>query len=168
MTLGVAIFASVVLVLLVYNKPFRKICAWIAGVAVVIALGWYIYTRYQNSVQEKTAAAHKKLIDDCVKRFSTSGYVDSGPWAKYIDVRSSCENDPDSEWIPEKPNVVAIHGGETLQVVHSKSAPASSIPLVYLGHKQKFILACGVYGEHHVPVEFPAIDKDTKNELSCP
>jgi hypothetical protein len=44
---GTAIFCSVVLVLLVINKPFRKVMAWIAGIGAVLAAlgaGGYWYT----------------------------------------------------------------------------------------------------------------------------
>ena len=56
-SLGLAIFASVVLILLVYNRPFRRVFTWVAGtltgLAVVGALGWYVYGRYQTYAQAK-------------------------------------------------------------------------------------------------------------------
>jgi hypothetical protein len=184
MTLGAAIFASVVLVLLVYNKPFRKASAWVAGVLtgllLVGALGWYTYVKYQEHVQVKEAAAHKKLVDDCIARFSSSGYINSGPWAKYINVPGSCESDPNTDWSskaklnPDAPHasVIEIHGGETLKIVrtpntnkNSQFDMTKSVPLIYLGHGQKFQLACGDFGEHSIPTEFP---KTTKGMASCP
>jgi len=167
MTLGAAIFASVVLVLLVYNKPFRKASAWVAGVLAGIilvgGLGWYAYGKYQDYSQAKQAALHKKLVDACIARFSTSGYGKTDDeWVDYIDVPATCENDPNQDWssksksAPNAPDnkVVEIHGGETLKIVRSKSTGAptafdmsKSVPIVYLGHNQKFQLACGNFGE---------------------
>lgn len=171
MTLGAAIFASVVLVLLVYNKPFRKASAWVAGVlagiVLVGGLGWYAYAKYQDYSQAKQAALHKKLVDACVARFSTSGYEKSDKWAKYINVPESCENDPNQDWSSKSksvPNasdskVVEIHDGDTL-----KNA-SGVIPLVYLGHGQKMVLACEDFGEHKRPTGFPTVEKGI---LSCP
>jgi hypothetical protein len=53
-SIGTAIFCSVVLVLLVINKPFRKVMAWIAGIAAVLAIlvgaGYRLYLKYQDRV----------------------------------------------------------------------------------------------------------------------
>ena len=164
MTLGAAIFASVVLVLLVYNKPFRKASAWVAGVLAGIilvgGLGWYAYGKYQDYSQAKQPAAlHKKLVDACIARFfSTSDYRNTDEWAPYLDVTTTCENNPNEDWSvnanASTGSVIEIHGGETLKIVRSKSTGTStpfdmskSAPIVYLGRNQKLQLPCGNFGE---------------------
>ena len=170
---GAAILASVILVLLVYNKPFRKVAAWIAGasasLAILSALGWYTYHRYEGYKQAKEAEAHKKLIDACVARFSTSGYASSDPWARYMDVNATCENDPnrdwtasskkESEWVDyiEPNKVIEIRGGESL-----KLPSGVPIPLVYLGHGQAFVFACG---DSTKPGKLPIV---SGGKISCP
>jgi len=53
-SIGTAIFCSVVVVLLVINKPFRKVMAWIAGIGSVLAIlvgaGYWLYLKYQDHV----------------------------------------------------------------------------------------------------------------------
>ena len=171
MTLGAAIFASVVLVLLVYNKPFRKASAWVAGVLAGIilvgGLGWYAYGKYQDYSQAKQAALHKKLVDACIARFSTSGYGKTDDeWVDYIDVPATCENDPNQDWssksklVPNAPSkVVEIHDGDTL-----KNA-SGVIPLVHMGHGQKMVLACEDFGEHKKPTSPPTVNRGI---VSCP
>ena len=194
MTLGAAIFASVVLVLLVYNKPFRKASAWIAaialGLALVIGLGWYAYVKYQDHAQAKQAEAHKKLVDACVERFSKSDYRKSDELAKYLDERTSCEHDPNTDWgnkstehgpwekyAPETlpgdffddKRTLLIRGGETLKVVHPVNANnksqfdmTKSIPIIYLGHKQSVGILCGNFGESGTEATV------SKGTVSCP
>jgi len=95
-------------------------------------------------VLAKQAAARKKLVDTCVTRYSTSGYGDSGPWAKYVDVQGRCERDPNTEWSDKAtPLVIEIRGGETLKIIKERrtSTPPDVFdlqPILYLGHNQKF------------------------------
>jgi hypothetical protein len=166
MTLGAAIFASVVLVLLVYNKPFRKASAWVAGVLAGIilvgGLGWYAYGKYQDYSQAKQVAAHKKLVDACVARFSTSDYRKTNELAPYLDLTTTCENNPNIDWNSESksaPNapyskVVEIHDGDTL------TNASGVIPLVYMRHGQKMVLAC-----KDSPTGLPTVKKGI---VSCP
>lgn len=84
--------------------------------------------------------------------------------------------DPDCKNRPYRA-VVEIRGGETLKVVRVSNPPKSQktngvqfdprsgIPIVYLGHNQKFVFACGVFGEQGVPTEFPTI---TISTAKCP
>jgi hypothetical protein len=47
---------------------------------------------------------------------------------------------------------IEIHGGETLKYIPLHSPPAGSVPMLYLGHNQKFFISCGVFGEQGTPV----------------
>jgi hypothetical protein len=115
MSLGIALFASVVLVLAVYNPKFRKVLFWFvgvsAGLAVVIGAGVYVYSWYTN------------------------------PWRVV-------------KQTPTKLAIVEIHGGETLKIIQPAPVPnsqidlsAGTIPMIYGGHKQKFVIVCGDFGE---------------------
>ena len=91
----------------------------------------------------------------------------------------ACENGAIDPVCNNRPNgsVVGIRGGETLKVVRVSNPPKSQatngvqldmtsfIPIVYLGHNQKFVFACGVFGEQRVPTEFPTIKSST---ATCP
>jgi|SRR5271155_4126104 len=56
MTLGLGVFASVVLILLVYNEKFRKVMFWLSGIGAVCAGlffgGVYLYNAHEERVQE--------------------------------------------------------------------------------------------------------------------
>jgi hypothetical protein len=39
------------------------------------------------------------------------------------------------------------------------------VPIIYLGHNQKFVSARGVYGETRIPTHFPS---SKKGNLTCP
>lgn len=68
MSLGVGIFVSVVLILAVYHKGFRKVLLWSAGVVAVLTLlgagGYFAYDRYTtwqaHRVAEKQEAARDR------------------------------------------------------------------------------------------------------------
>ena len=91
----------------------------------------------------------------------------------------ACENGALDPVCNNKPNgsVVEIHGGETLKILRVANPPKSqerngqefdmtrSTPIVYLGHNQSFFFACGVFGEHRVPKEFPTV---TNSTATCP
>jgi hypothetical protein len=99
MTLGVALFASVVLILLVYNKPFRKVFFWLAGICVVgyglFLGGVFLYDYHEvKSAERKTAqqaAEQEKAISKCMKRF---------PNGNLIDTALLCDKNPDAAPIP--------------------------------------------------------------------
>ena len=181
MSLGIAVFASVVLLLVVYHKTFRKVFFWTAGIAAVgcglFFGGVYLYGRYQERQQEKreqAALLHKNLVDDCMKRYAASGYVDHADdfFLKLGGTIPECEGNPATDWSakpapkfdPNQPygTVIEIHGGETLKIVQNSAQPSnappgvlfdmsSSIPLLYLG---TFELVCGDYGEKGTSVVF--------------
>ncbi len=112
MTLGSALFASVILVLAVYNKPFRRVLFWVAGVGAVLAIlfygGAYGVSRYQERAEEKRRQAataeydqeqkaKQKRQDDCVERLKKTG--DN---VNVLDALSVCLDDPDATtmWVP--------------------------------------------------------------------
>jgi hypothetical protein len=76
-SLGVAVFASVVLVLAVYHKGFRKVVLWAGGIVVILALlgagSYFAYDRYTTRQQQK---AHKQAIKDCLARFPKADTLD--------------------------------------------------------------------------------------------
>src|SRR6266851_3734609 len=105
MTIGWAILASTMLVLLVLNKPFRKFMGWFAGIATALALvfgvGYYLWAKHADRVEaqqrEAQEVAHQKLVDACVARF--------GQAEKMAEVMTkvACEENPDAQPQPPAP-----------------------------------------------------------------
>jgi hypothetical protein len=62
MDIGLAIFASVVLILAVYHPTFRKVFFWLLGIAAVGTVlfygGLYLYSVHQENVRQ--AEYHQK------------------------------------------------------------------------------------------------------------
>jgi hypothetical protein len=82
MSIGIAIFASVVLVLLVYNKPFRKVFFWIAGISAVIGAlivaGVYLSDRHTAKVEAKRQAEqHAAAVKACIARLPVYNPIDN-------------------------------------------------------------------------------------------
>lgn len=182
MTLGVAIFASVVLILLVYNKPFRKVSAWVAGAVVVVlvlySFGVYVSDWHTNRVAKRE---YQKAVAACIARFPHAANAND----------QSCQEDPspandtwrvvESEPIPPKgfvkvsppPSnpIIKIYGGEILEAVPARPSTnpkeidlsAGLVPMVYLRHGQTFAFICGDPNEHK-----PVILSDSKGLISCP
>ncbi len=77
MSLGVAVFASVVLILAVYHKGFRKVVLWAAAITAILALlgtgSYFAYDRYTTWQQTK---ARKQAVKDCVARFPKADAFD--------------------------------------------------------------------------------------------
>jgi hypothetical protein len=176
MAIGSAIFASVVLVLMVYNPKFRVVIAWAVGVGAVIA-GIVIGVEYLREIHH-AKEFHRELVESCVKRLDTTRVPPTG----FSSTRAACEQW--QEWKPQvnddglvydldlappwvryastgkgsnsDPKTLVIHGGETLRIIELPTqptnngwtpVPGSMTPIVYLGHNQKFIFWCGNYGE---------------------
>jgi hypothetical protein len=140
MSLGAGVFASVVLILLVYNKGFRRVFLWVAAISAGVGLMWYGYVKYRNYAQAKQVAAHKRLVDACVVRHSAA--ANSGQWMDYVDdVQGTCETNPNYDWrrseSANSQKVIQIHGGEELDIVSGEK-----MPIVYLRPRQKFTLIC--------------------------
>jgi hypothetical protein len=71
MNLGEALFASVVLVLAVYHKGFRKVLLWTVAVAVALALlaaaCYFGYDRYTTWQADREAQRQKAVIAEGIK-----------------------------------------------------------------------------------------------------
>lgn len=156
MTLGTAVFASVlssvVLVLAVLHKPFRKVFFWVAGISTIAAgiffLSLHLYRRHEVRQQAET----EQKIKACIARFPIP-YVFEGQRMSASAVASACARNPDFSPAPNPylAHVVEIRGGGTLQITpqqqFSPEGEPDVIPIIYLGHHQTFVLACGNYGE---------------------
>lgn len=57
MTLGTALFASVVLVLAVYHRGFRKVFSWIAGISAIGAGIFFLSVYLRNKYGVAPAAS---------------------------------------------------------------------------------------------------------------
>jgi|SRR6516225_535424 hypothetical protein len=113
MNLGEALFASVVLILAVYNARFRKALLWFVVVAVAVAAvggaGWYGYSRWQAYKEEHPHPVGK-----------LRPLYPSGRFSRIVDV----------------------NGGETLRYAGPKEPPDFA-PLVFISPGQKLSFACG-------------------------
>jgi hypothetical protein len=114
-SIGTAIFCSVVLVLLVINKPFRKVMAWVAGVGVVLAIlvgaGYWLYLKHQDHVAkveaEKWAAGKPARVAECIQRYRSAAAITGwfiSPYSAvksddgHVDAQATCENNEFAEW----------------------------------------------------------------------
>jgi hypothetical protein len=174
MSLGLAIFASVVLVLAVYHKQFRKVLLYTIAVgAALSAIGFggvYVYDRHEAAQYAK----HRQAVGSCVERNKNVGDIfDQLAALNGKSLEDQCETDPTLNIAPTKtqaktsaPETIPIYGGETLKIIKSgeeaggrKVTPiAGAIPMLYLGHNQKFVVACGNYNEKNNPAPNPVIE----------
>src|SRR5207245_10563400 len=73
MTLGTALFASVVtsvvLVLAVYHKPFRKVFFWVAGISVLGAGIFFLSAHLYRKHEARKQADREGKFKACVARF---------------------------------------------------------------------------------------------------
>ena len=157
MTLGTGLFAavvtSVVLVLAVYRKPFRKVLFWVAGIAAIGAAVFFLSARLYRRHEASKQAERERKVSACVARFPVP-YVLDGERMSAIAIASACERNPDfapvqiSSYLA---NIVEIRGGGTLKITpQQKLSPDGEpdfIPIIYLGHQQTFVLTCGNYGD---------------------
>jgi hypothetical protein len=113
-SLGLGVFASVVLVLAVYHKGFRKVLLWSAVVTASLALlgtalyfGYDRYTTWKaDQAAQKQKAAVDKGVRTCMTRLSTpmpppGTTADFFP-AAYFDNLAACQAYPDMD-IPPPP-----------------------------------------------------------------
>jgi hypothetical protein len=128
MSLELAIFASVVLVLAVYHKQFRKFLFYAIAIGAALgAIGFggiYLYDRYEAAKYEK----HRQAVASFVERNrKNSGDIFDRVAATGKSLEEECESNtalmlpPQPVKAPE-PGVVTIHGGETLNIVNSGEA----------------------------------------------
>lgn len=172
MTLGTGIFASVlsstVLVLAAFHKPFRKVLFWAAGAAAMAAGIFFLSVRLYRKHEVRVQAESQRRFQACVARFPIP-YVFDGERVSAFAIASACARNPDfapaanSSYLA---NVVEIRGGGTLQITprqqFSPDGEPDFIPIIYLGHRQTFVLTCGNYGEPQTTVSI------NNGLVSCP
>jgi hypothetical protein len=172
MTLGTAIFASVfssvVLVLAVYHKQFRKVFFWVAGISAIAAGIFFLSVHVYRTHKARQQAESARRINACIGRFPVP-YVLDGERMSAFAIASACARNPDfapavnSSYLA---NIVQIRGGGTLQISppqqFSRDGEPDVIPIIYLGHRQTFVLTCGNYGD---PVTSISINQGL---VSCP
>jgi hypothetical protein len=157
MSLGLAIFASVVLVLAVYHKQFRKILLYTIAVGAALSViglsGVYLYDHYETAKYEK----HRQAVASCVERNKkNNGDIFDRIAATGKSLEEECESNtalmiPPRPAIAPEPQVVVIYGGDTLKIAepgeapNGQKVPEGSVPLLYLGRHQKFEVTCGTY-----------------------
>jgi hypothetical protein len=114
---------------------------------VVAIAGFYGWGKYDDwrkaNVEQAAQQDHRRLVDACETRYSTSGYEKSGPWAKYVDVQATYEQNPNEPWNAKfnadvrHGNVIEIHDGDALQITPPQKftqGSADFIPTIFLGH----------------------------------
>lgn len=172
MTLGTAVFASVlsstVLALAVYHKQFRKIFFWVAGTSAVAAGIVFLSVRLYHRHVAKQQAETQRKIEACVARFPIP-YVLDGERMSAFAIASACSRNPDFAPVSNSSylaNVVEVHGGGTLKInppqKFSPDGDPDVIPIIYLGHRQTFLLTCGNYGDP------PAAVTINQGLVTCP
>jgi hypothetical protein len=151
MSIGLGIFASVVLILAVYHRGFRKVFLWTAAIAVGLTLlsgaAYLSYDRYITWKAER-AGARAKAKDDaakqagiirCMSRLGTPWAANAPPTlpAKYFDNLQACSIAPDdydpfaefggkTDWFSA---VNSLPSGYTLDQSNHVVQYAASIPL---------------------------------------
>ena len=161
MSLGLAIFASVVLVLAVYHRQFRRVLLYTIVIGAVLgAIGFggvYLYDRHEAAKNEK----HRQAVNSCIERNRNVGDVfDQVIALKGKSLEERCDSDPEFKIISTgeskastTPGVIQIYGGETLKIAKASEATSGSkkpdfiavVPLLYLGRDQRFTVTCGTY-----------------------
>jgi len=125
MTLGAGLFASVVLVLAVYNKPFRKAALSVASLVGLFYISSYGYRKYADHLYYQREEACKTRL----------GLLESDDWkdSQRVLAYYTCVSNPKRPLPPALPNfipatptagftpladsdnrIVFIRGGETL------------------------------------------------------
>jgi len=172
MTLGTGVFASVlssvVLVLAVYHRQFRRAFFWVAGISAIGAGTLLLSVHLYHKQEAKQRADSDRKIKACISRFPAP-YLFNGERMSAFAIASACMKDPDFTPDPNSPSlakVVEIRGGGTLQITprqqFSPDGDPEFIPIIYLGHHQIFVLSCGNYGEPETAVTIK------EGLVSCP
>ena len=118
MSLGVAVFASVVLILAVYHKGFRKVLLWTGALAAALALlavaGYFAYERYSTWQADRAAQKQKGKLErgvhDCMLRLGTpmpaEGTAPDFIPAAFFRNLTACQAYPDLDIPPPPPGSV--------------------------------------------------------------
>src|SRR5437879_13160563 len=155
MTLGTALFASVVtsvvLVLAVYHKPFRKVCFWVAGISVLGAGIFFLSAHLYRKHEARKQADREGKFKACVARFPVP-YVLDGERMSRLAIASACERNPDFAPVQNSSylaNIMEIHGEGTLKITPAQKfsfeGEQDIIPIIYLAHQQTLVLTCRNY-----------------------
>src|SRR5262249_54110203 len=119
MTLGTGLFASVVssvvLVLAVYHRKFRRAFFWVAGISAIGAAIFFLSVRLYYKQEAKQRAETDRKIKACIARFPAP-YIFNGQRMSAFAVASACMKDPDFTPDPNSPSlakVVEIRAGGT-------------------------------------------------------
>jgi hypothetical protein len=103
MTLGAWIFLSVVLILVVLNKPFRKFFLWAAAISVVFCglfFGYmWIKAWRERREQAREAAIQQKKQDDCTARLNKASSLNPDSSAYVMQKLANedlCRSNPDA------------------------------------------------------------------------
>ena len=150
MTLGTGILASVfsstALVLVVCHRQFRKVFFWFAGISAIAAAIFFLSVHLYRKHEAKQRAEAEQKIQACVARFPIP-YVLEGQRMSAFAIASACARNPDFTPIPNSnylANIVEIRGGGTLRITppqkFSPDGEPDSIPIIYLGRRQTFLL----------------------------
>lgn len=172
MTLGtgifVAVFSSTILVLAVYHKQFRKVFFWVAGASAIAAGTFFLSARLYRKHEARQLAEMGRRVQACVARFPMP-YVLDGQRMSASAIASACAKNSDftpvlsSSYVA---SIVEIRGGGTLQITpaqkFSPDGEPDAIPIIYLGHRQTFLLTCGNYGEPQAAISV------NQGLVSCP
>lgn len=168
MTLGTALFASVVLVLAVFHKPFRKVFFWVAPIAAAAIGLFFLSVHLYHRHQARQRAETTRRVQACVARFPVPYALPDGERMSASAVDSACTRNPDFSPASgsSSVDVVEIHGGGMLRITppqqFSPDGDPEVIPVIYLGHHQTFVLTCGNYGERQAEVSI------NHGLVSCP
>lgn len=167
MTLGTALFASVVLVLAVFHKQFRIVFLWVGGISAIGAGIFFLSVHLYHKHEAKQRAETERRIKACIARFPVP-YILDGQRMSGFAIASACARNPDFAPASNSylANIVEIRGGGTLQITprqtFSPDGEADFIPIIYLGHHQTFVVTCGNYGEQGTSVSL------NQGLISCP
>ena len=98
MNTGFYVFASVVLLLLVYHRGFRKVFLWSAGIAAVLATVVYaviLFLAWQEDVQrQKDIGEFNAGVARCVSRFPANTMLQD-QFGTLRPVEDVCKAEPD-------------------------------------------------------------------------
>jgi len=144
MTLGAWIFLSVLLVLVVVNKPFRKFFLWAAALCVVCFGFFYGYVSVRDWRERRTlareAAIQQKKQDDCNARLnalnsSTDRMLD------YFERRANaetCRANPDVTVAQIQQEKQLLKPGETLgETITKDSGAPDTLPADFFDERDK-------------------------------
>lgn len=146
MSLGVALFASVVLILAVYHRGFRKVvlrtCVVAAALALLTVAGYFGYERYStwqaDRAAQKQKAAMEKGVQVCMLRLGTPmpgpGSTPDFFSEAYFNNLTACQAYPDLD-IPPPPAGFVLDSLPAGYMLDLKGKVAPIPPGAIIGNK---------------------------------